>query len=77
MKVSELMKSIYLNEGNVPCVLNVESEQWRIVYGHLYGNEFMRWHGVDGRVSDIPAYVGDCEVLYHEQSTNGGHVVYI
>lgn len=77
MRVSEVMKKVYLSEGNAPCELKVESEQWKIVFGHLYGNEFMRWLGVNGRVNDIPAYVGDCEVLYHEQRADGGHVVYI
>lgn len=74
MKLSEVMKDIYLSEGNVPIVLEVESKQWQIVFGHMYGNEFVRWCGVNGRVADIPAYCGDCEVIHTEPHGDGYRV---
>jgi len=76
MKLSEVMKKIYLNEGNVRVLLEVESKQWQIVFGHLYGNEFIRWHGVDGRVSDIPVYCGDCDVI-HKEPYGDGYKIFI
>lgn len=53
MKLWEVMERIQLNGGNAPCELIIETEAIRKKY---------RIAGVNGRVNDVPAFLGGHEV---------------
>ena len=68
MRVCEYCKEVYLREGNVPIVLNVESHSIRAEFSHVYKGDVIEYGGVSGRISDIPSYLGDYEILKVEES---------
>ena len=80
MKVWELTKVIKMNEedGNRNPVtrLEVETRSLRKAYGTVYKGELIQYGGVDGRLGDIPSYLGGEEVIdYHID--NGVHYITI
>ena len=80
MKVWELTKVIKMNteEGNRNPItrLEVETRGLRNAYGTVYKGELIQYGGVDGRLGDIPAYLGGEEVIdYHTE--NGVHYITI
>ena len=63
MRLWELAKELYLSEGNAACAVEVESEDIKCQFGTIYNGELCKYGGLDGRVGDIPAYLGDCDVI--------------
>ena len=62
MKLWELAKELYLKNGNVRCSLEVETESVKKEFGRTYEGRQVNYGGVYGRIGDIPAYLGGCEV---------------
>ena len=80
MKVWELTKVIKMNEAdndrNPRTRLHIETKSIRRAYGTEWEGKFMEYGGVDGRLGDIPAYLGGEEVIdYHTE--NGVHYITI
>lgn len=62
MKLWEVMERIRTNGGNAHCELIVETDEIREKFGTMYDGELVKYAGVNGRVSDIPAFLGGYEV---------------
>lgn len=75
MKLYELIHEEYLDNDkeNIACALIVETDEIAKEYGHPYNGEPTNWRGVDGRICDIPAYVGGYEVKDYYYSVNLFH----
>lgn len=58
MKLYQLMEALYLKEGNAPAEVRIDTPAVAITFGHYYEDQFMLAGGVNGRISDIPAYLG-------------------
>lgn len=66
MKLYELMETMYLEHGNIMCSLDVETDAIANRFGHTHEGQAVAWGGVNGRISDIPAYVGNYDVTWWE-----------
>ena len=66
MKLYELTDILYLKRGNARVYLDVVTIAYAIKYGTLYENKLSRFGGVCGRLSDIPAYLGGCDVVDYD-----------
>ena len=66
MKLYELMEMTFLEEGNVPCELKVETDDIAHRFGMVYEENEITFHGMDVCVREIPAHLGGCEVLDSE-----------
>ena len=63
MTLCDLMQAVYkYSEGNPRCNLEIETDSIAYSFGSAYDGERVPMRGVNGRVSDIPAYLGNCEV---------------
>lgn len=68
MKVYEVCSQIYRHEGNVAIDLRVESPG----IAHFYGAS-----GVNGRISDVPAYLGgeECRCMPDMKSAEPRYII--
>lgn len=67
MKVWQLMSGIKIrSERNERVELRVETNVIQVVYGSIYDGQLIRFAGISGRVSDIPAYLGGEDVIRYE-----------
>lgn len=71
MKLCELMRETYIEDGNAACVLNIVSPDIREMFAREYLGEKMFPGGVNGRISDIPAYYGDFDVRFYSTRYDG------
>lgn len=63
MTICELMNAIYHSTtGNPACNLEIETDSIAYEFGSIYEGKRVPFRGVNGRISDIPAYLGNCEV---------------
>ena len=76
MKLYELMKEIRKEEGNPDCSLTIETSYIAHEYGRHIDGDYVTWWGVDGRASDIPAFIAG-EKVQHYEVCNGKYFIYI
>ena len=65
MKLYELMEAEYikLECENIHCILNIETEAIGIRFGSRYKGELHPIGGWNGRMCDIPCFLGGYDVL--------------
>lgn len=63
MKLYEVMEKLYTKYGNAKCELVIETDEIAFKVGSEYEGKLIRCAGVNGRVIDIPAYLGGYDVI--------------
>lgn len=76
MTITQFTKEIYLEEGNVRCKIEVETGNIGWKYGGEYEGKKVFYAGLDGRIADVPAFLGDIEIK-HVDNDRDGYKVFI
>ena len=68
LKVWDFAESLKMIEGGNPWVaVKVETEGLQYRYGTLYNGEVIKYMGIDGRLNDVPAWLGNCTIKHIDE----------
>ena len=85
MKVWEWAERTRIEEGNPAVEVIVEKEELMVKFGQSlydgYRNEMIRFAGINGRLGDVPAFLGGCDIetieLYSLKSGEMKYTIYL
>lgn len=67
MKVWEWAETFRIIGKNPPVIVKVETEELMNKYGTTYCGEFIKYAGVNGRLNDIPVWLGNCDIRHIDE----------
>lgn len=67
MKVWEWAERTRIEEGNPRVEVKVETEELQLRFSHIYEGYTVKYMGIDGRLNDVPAWLGRCEIKHIDE----------
>lgn len=67
LTVTEFAETLRELEGNPLVAVKVETEELQLRFSHIYEGYTVKYMGIDGRLNDVPAWLGRCEIKHIDE----------